>query len=197
MRKHKQQDNNNAFTSNKQQPHYYLGCCQTNFCEISHPPGIDKITEKAQVSQDGTMVAVPRSESQARASDTESNSERDGEVTAPLPLPRPPAPPSGGRRESITLSNDSLLTSGPPGGVRGSQESLGQRLVNSRSLERRSRLGQLASALLVPVLCVRVSECCERAVLLSPGVVLEDQASPADHHATAAGAGASGGEDLY
>lgn len=50
------------------------------------PPGIDKITEKAQVSQDGTMVAVPRSESQAGASDTESNSERDGEVTASLPL---------------------------------------------------------------------------------------------------------------
>ncbi|XP_075891156.1 protein HID1b [Nelusetta ayraudi] len=43
-------------------------------------PGIDKITEKAQVSQDGTMVTVPRSESQAGASDTESNSERDTEV---------------------------------------------------------------------------------------------------------------------
>lgn len=51
---------------------------------IWHPSGIDKITEKAQVSQDGTMVAVPRSESlagaTAGASDTESNSERDTEV---------------------------------------------------------------------------------------------------------------------
>ncbi|XP_036937356.1 protein HID1b isoform X2 [Acanthopagrus latus] len=52
-------------------------------------PGIDKITEKAQVSEDGTMVAVPHSDSpQAAAdcgaaaggSDTESNSERDHEV---------------------------------------------------------------------------------------------------------------------
>lgn len=56
---------------------------------IWHPSGIDKITEKAQVSQDGTMVAVPRSESlagaTAGASDTESNSERDTEVhMAPL-----------------------------------------------------------------------------------------------------------------
>ncbi|XP_030255155.1 protein HID1b isoform X1 [Sparus aurata] len=51
--------------------------------------GIDKITEKAQVSEDGTMVAVPHSDSpQATAdcsaaaggSDTESNSERDHEV---------------------------------------------------------------------------------------------------------------------
>uniref|UniRef100_A0A671XKZ2 HID1 domain containing n=1 Tax=Sparus aurata TaxID=8175 RepID=A0A671XKZ2_SPAAU len=53
-------------------------------------PGIDKITEKAQVSEDGTMVAVPHSDSpQATAdcsaaaggSDTESNSERDHEAT--------------------------------------------------------------------------------------------------------------------
>nr|XP_020460250.1 protein HID1-like isoform X2 [Monopterus albus] len=52
-------------------------------------PGIDKITEKAQVGEDGTMVAVPRSDSSqatadnstvAGASDTESNSERDPEV---------------------------------------------------------------------------------------------------------------------
>ncbi|XP_078019859.1 protein HID1b [Epinephelus lanceolatus] len=52
-------------------------------------PGIDKITEKSQVSVDGTMVAVPHSDSQqttadssaaAGASDTESNSERDPEV---------------------------------------------------------------------------------------------------------------------
>ncbi|XP_041830912.1 protein HID1b isoform X1 [Melanotaenia boesemani] len=52
-------------------------------------PGIDKITEKSQVSEDGTMVAVPRSQSPqtpadssaiAAASDTESNSERDHEA---------------------------------------------------------------------------------------------------------------------
>lgn len=52
-------------------------------------PGIDKITEKAQVSEDGTMVAVPHSDSPqttadcsaaAGGSDTESNSERDHEV---------------------------------------------------------------------------------------------------------------------
>uniref|UniRef100_A0A8C9ZTE2 HID1 domain containing n=1 Tax=Sander lucioperca TaxID=283035 RepID=A0A8C9ZTE2_SANLU len=60
-------------------------------------PGIDKITEKTQVSVDGTMVAVPHSDSPqtsadnspaagaaagAGASDTESNSERDLEVYA-------------------------------------------------------------------------------------------------------------------
>ncbi|KAM6897473.1 protein HID1b [Xenentodon cancila] len=48
-------------------------------------PGIDKITEKSQVSEDGTMVAVPSSHfpqtpaddgTISRASDTESNSER-------------------------------------------------------------------------------------------------------------------------
>uniref|UniRef100_A0AAQ5ZKL3 HID1 domain containing b n=1 Tax=Amphiprion ocellaris TaxID=80972 RepID=A0AAQ5ZKL3_AMPOC len=52
-------------------------------------PGIDKITEKSQVSVDGTMVAVPHSDPPqtpsdrnigAAASDTESNSERDQEV---------------------------------------------------------------------------------------------------------------------
>lgn len=52
-------------------------------------PGIDKITEKSQVSLDGTMVAVPHSDppqtppdrnTTAAASDTESNSERDHEV---------------------------------------------------------------------------------------------------------------------
>ncbi|XP_070783057.1 protein HID1b [Enoplosus armatus] len=51
-------------------------------------PGIDKITEKSQVSEDGTMVAVPHLDSPqsadsgavAGASDTESNSERDHEV---------------------------------------------------------------------------------------------------------------------
>lgn len=57
---------------------------------ILRPLGIDKITEKAQVSEDGTMVAVPHSDSPqtaadssaaAGASDTESNSERDHEVS--------------------------------------------------------------------------------------------------------------------
>ncbi|XP_060883855.1 protein HID1b isoform X2 [Labrus mixtus] len=52
-------------------------------------PGIDKITEKSQVSVDGTMVAVPHLEAPqttadgqaaAGASDTESNSERDHEA---------------------------------------------------------------------------------------------------------------------
>ncbi|MEQ2206115.1 cell wall biogenesis protein, partial [Xenoophorus captivus] len=52
-------------------------------------PGIDKITEKSQVSEDGTMIAVPHSCSPTTAShcrtingasDTESNSERDHEV---------------------------------------------------------------------------------------------------------------------
>ncbi|XP_071763821.1 protein HID1b [Centroberyx gerrardi] len=52
-------------------------------------PGIDKLTEKAQISEDGTMVALPHSHSPqtaadssatAGASDTESNSERDHEV---------------------------------------------------------------------------------------------------------------------
>ncbi|XP_071385557.1 protein HID1b isoform X1 [Centroberyx affinis] len=52
-------------------------------------PGIDKLTEKSQISEDGTMVALPNSHSPqtaadssaiAGASDTESNSERDHEV---------------------------------------------------------------------------------------------------------------------
>lgn len=56
---------------------------------VLRPLGIDKITEKAQVSEDGTMVAVPHSDARqtaadssaaAGASDTESNSERDHEV---------------------------------------------------------------------------------------------------------------------
>uniref|UniRef100_A0AAY4ARC6 Uncharacterized protein n=1 Tax=Denticeps clupeoides TaxID=299321 RepID=A0AAY4ARC6_9TELE len=52
-------------------------------------PAIDKLTEKSQVSEDGTMVALPRTESHqalaleraasAGASDTESNSGRDNE----------------------------------------------------------------------------------------------------------------------
>uniref|UniRef100_A0A669BBS6 HID1 domain containing n=1 Tax=Oreochromis niloticus TaxID=8128 RepID=A0A669BBS6_ORENI len=53
-------------------------------------PGIDKITEKSQVSQDGTMVTLPHSDSPhtstksgiaAGASDSESNSERDHKVS--------------------------------------------------------------------------------------------------------------------
>ncbi|XP_029943465.1 protein HID1-like [Salarias fasciatus] len=51
-------------------------------------PGLDKITEKSQVSVDGTMVSVPHPDPQtsvgtgatAGVSDTESNSERDPEV---------------------------------------------------------------------------------------------------------------------
>lgn len=52
--------------------------------------GIDKITEKSQVSQDGTMITVPHLDSPhmstkssitAGASDSESNSERDHEVS--------------------------------------------------------------------------------------------------------------------
>lgn len=100
------------------------------------------------------MVTVPRSELQAGASDTESNSERDAEVRQRL-------------RHSITSLHllvagvnkaQSLLTSGAPGGVGGGQESLGQRLVGTGSLERRSGVGQ--SALLrglATFLCVRAS----------------------------------------
>ncbi|MEQ2194316.1 hypothetical protein XENOCAPTIV_027193, partial [Xenoophorus captivus] len=54
-------------------------------------PGIDKLTEKSQVSEDGTMVSVPKLDSQqtvhsdqsaaAGTSDTESNSGRDNEVS--------------------------------------------------------------------------------------------------------------------
>ncbi|KAG7242841.1 hypothetical protein INR49_018096 [Caranx melampygus] len=53
-------------------------------------PGIDKLTEKSQVSEDGTMVSVPKTDSPhtvhpdqsavAGTSDTESNSGRDNEV---------------------------------------------------------------------------------------------------------------------
>lgn len=57
---------------------------------ILRPLGIDKITEKAQVSEDGTMVAVlqPAADggAAAGASDTESNSERDHEVREASPL---------------------------------------------------------------------------------------------------------------
>uniref|UniRef100_A0A673AMZ1 Protein HID1-like n=1 Tax=Sphaeramia orbicularis TaxID=375764 RepID=A0A673AMZ1_9TELE len=54
-------------------------------------PGIDKLTEKSQVSEDGTMVSVPKTDSPhtvppdqsavAGTSDTESNSGRDNEVS--------------------------------------------------------------------------------------------------------------------
>uniref|UniRef100_A0A8C8A0F8 HID1 domain containing n=1 Tax=Oryzias sinensis TaxID=183150 RepID=A0A8C8A0F8_9TELE len=93
-------------------------------------PGIDKITEKAQVSKDGTMVTVPHSPCDGSAidgaSDTESNSERDPE------------------------------------------ESDVQRLLGVR-LERQSRLA----------------------------AVVENQASPSDHHETAPSLGPTGGEDLH
>lgn len=46
-------------------------------------PGIDKLTEKSQVSEDGTMVSVPKIDAEhsaaAGTSDTESNSGRDNE----------------------------------------------------------------------------------------------------------------------
>nr|XP_057905798.1 protein HID1 [Doryrhamphus excisus] len=47
-------------------------------------PGIDKLTEKSQVSEDGTMVSVPKTEHSEQTaatgtSDTESNSGRDNE----------------------------------------------------------------------------------------------------------------------
>lgn len=55
--------------------------------------GIDKLTEKSQVSEDGTMVSVPKSDAShgvhadqsaaAGTSDTESNSGRDNEVDLP------------------------------------------------------------------------------------------------------------------
>ncbi|XP_078140775.1 protein HID1 isoform X1 [Centroberyx gerrardi] len=54
-------------------------------------PGIDKLTEKSQVSEDGTMVSVPKTDGShtlhsdqsaiAGTSDTESNSGRDNEVS--------------------------------------------------------------------------------------------------------------------
>uniref|UniRef100_H3BX91 HID1 domain containing n=1 Tax=Tetraodon nigroviridis TaxID=99883 RepID=H3BX91_TETNG len=49
-------------------------------------PGIDKITEKAQVSEEGTMVSVSvPPPAAAGTSDTESNSDRDHEVPAVAP----------------------------------------------------------------------------------------------------------------
>uniref|UniRef100_A0A7N6BKY8 HID1 domain containing b n=1 Tax=Anabas testudineus TaxID=64144 RepID=A0A7N6BKY8_ANATE len=57
-------------------------------------PGIDKLTEKSQVSEDGTMVSIPKTESPptvqsdqsavAGTSDTESNSGKDNEVNLRL-----------------------------------------------------------------------------------------------------------------
>lgn len=44
------------------------------------PLGIDKITEKAQVSEEGTMVSVSDVPPSVGTSDTESNSDRDHEV---------------------------------------------------------------------------------------------------------------------
>uniref|UniRef100_A0A8C9VAA4 HID1 domain containing n=1 Tax=Scleropages formosus TaxID=113540 RepID=A0A8C9VAA4_SCLFO len=72
---------------------------------LAATPGIDKLTEKSQVSEDGTMVSVqqvdsPQTQSEQSgvggASDTESNSGRDNEVVATelgaslLLRPRPP-----------------------------------------------------------------------------------------------------------
>ncbi|XP_067333001.1 protein HID1 isoform X2 [Channa argus] len=67
---------------------------ETVSMEGSHPavpaePGIDKLTEKSQVSEDGTMVSIPKTDSPhtvhpdqsavAGTSDTESNSGKDNE----------------------------------------------------------------------------------------------------------------------
>uniref|UniRef100_A0A668AN43 HID1 domain containing n=1 Tax=Myripristis murdjan TaxID=586833 RepID=A0A668AN43_9TELE len=59
-------------------------------------PGIDKLTEKSQVSEDGTMVSVPKTDAPhtphsdqsaiAGTSDTESNSGRDNEVSVCMSL---------------------------------------------------------------------------------------------------------------
>lgn len=49
------------------------------------PLGIDKITEKAQVSEEGTMVSVPDVPPTAGTSDTESNSDRDHKVATVAP----------------------------------------------------------------------------------------------------------------
>lgn len=54
--------------------------------DILCPLGIDKITEKAQVSEEGTMVSVSVPPSAAAGtSDTESNSDRDHEVATVAP----------------------------------------------------------------------------------------------------------------
>lgn len=63
-----------------------IGSCDTWF-----PAGIDKLTEKSQVSEDGTMVSLAKTDSPqtvhsdqsavAGTSDTESNSGRDNEVS--------------------------------------------------------------------------------------------------------------------
>lgn len=63
-----------------------------SFCSSRLLSGIDKLTEKSQVSEDGTMVSVPKTDSPATAqsdqsaagatSDTESNSGRDNEVNS-------------------------------------------------------------------------------------------------------------------
>lgn len=59
-------------------------------CDCCFPVGIDKLTEKSQVSEDGTMVSIPKTDSShavqtehcaaSAASDTESNSGRENEV---------------------------------------------------------------------------------------------------------------------
>lgn len=111
-----------------------------NICFFSS--GLDKITEKAQVSEDGTMVAVPHSDSpQATAdcgaaaggSDTESNSERDHEVTAPHHW-------CSRHVFHFLLLKWFIPSSGVSGGVRGNEESTVQCVVIS-SLEPQSRLG--------------------------------------------------------
>lgn len=48
--------------------------------DILCPLGIDKITEKAQVSEEGTMVSVSIPPSAAAGTNSESNLDRDHEV---------------------------------------------------------------------------------------------------------------------
>lgn len=65
-------------------------------CGLWFSAGIDKLTEKSQVSEDGTMVSVPKTDAPhiphsdqsaiAGTSDTESNSGRDNEVSVCMSL---------------------------------------------------------------------------------------------------------------
>lgn len=71
-------------------PHTNIDDCILFYCAWIFA-GIDKLTEKSQVSEDGTMVSIPKTESPptvqsdqsavAGTSDTESNSGKDNEVS--------------------------------------------------------------------------------------------------------------------
>lgn len=106
---------------------------------VLRPLGIDKITEKAQVSEDGTMVAVPHSDSRqtaadssaaAGASDTESNSERDHEVREASRLSSLFLP------AAKVICSRFILSSALPRRVRIGEEPVVECVVNSGSLER-------------------------------------------------------------